>query len=120
MAFTTIPYSRFEQLLDENKIDKVWIEQNSIEGTLNAKQKDGLKRFATTRVSPDLAAKLDEHHVTYSGEVPSTLLSDILSWVLPTLLFFGLWMFVIRRYGADGSWPSARAGPRSMSSRIPR
>jgi cell division protease FtsH len=62
---TTIPYSQFEQLLDENKVDKVWIEQNSIEGTLKEKQKDGLERFVTTRVSPDLAAKLDKHHVTY-------------------------------------------------------
>ncbi len=29
--YTTIPYSRFEKLLDEDKIDKVWVEQNSIE-----------------------------------------------------------------------------------------
>jgi cell division protease FtsH len=100
--YTTIPYSRFEQLLDEDKIDKVWVAQNSIEGTLKEKQKDGLERFATTRVSPDLAVKLDKHHVTYSGEVPSTWLTDILSWVLPTLLFFGVWMFVIRRYGQGG------------------
>jgi cell division protease FtsH len=97
--YTTIPYSRFEQLLDNGKIDKVWVQQNSIKGTLKEKQTDGLERFVATRVSPDLAAKLDAHHVTYFGEVPSTLLSDILSWVLPTLLFFGVWMFVIRRYG---------------------
>lgn len=100
--YTTIPYSQFEQLLDEDKIDKAWVEQNSIEGTLKEKEKDGLERFVTTRVSPDLAAKLDKHHVTFFGEVPSTLLTDILSWVLPTLLFFGVWMFVIRRYGQGG------------------
>ena len=97
--YTTIPYSRFEKLLDEDKIDKVWVEQNSIEGTLKEKEKDGLQQFVTTRVSPDLAAKLDKHDVTYFGKVPSTLLTDILSWVLPTLLFFGVWMFVIRRFG---------------------
>jgi len=100
--YTTIPYSQFEQLLDEDKIDKAWVEQNSIEGTLKEKEKDGLERFVTTRVSPDLAAKLDKHNVTFFGEVPSTLLTDILSWVLPTLLFFGVWMFVIRRYGQGG------------------
>jgi cell division protease FtsH len=100
--YTTIPYSQFEQLLDEDKIDKAWVKQNSIEGTLKEKEMDGLERFVTTRVSPDLAAKLDKHHVTFFGEVPSTLLTDILSWVLPTLLFFGVWMFVIRRYGQGG------------------
>jgi cell division protease FtsH len=100
--YTTIPYSRFEQLLDENKIDKVWVEQNSIAGTLKEKEKDGLQRFVTTRVSPEIAAKLNEHHVTFFGEVPSHLLSDILSWVLPTLLFFGVWVFIIRRFGQQG------------------
>jgi cell division protease FtsH len=97
--YTTIPYSQFQTLLDQGKIDQVWIEQNTIEGTLKAPEKDGLKQFVTTRVTPDLAAELDKHNVTYSGEIPSTWLADILSWVLPTLLFFGVWMFVIRRFG---------------------
>jgi cell division protease FtsH len=97
--YTTIPYSRFEQLLDQDKIDEVWIEQSTIQGTLKEPEKDGLKQFVTTRVAPDLAAELNKHHVTYTGEIPSTWLTDILSWVLPTALFFGLWMFVIRRFG---------------------
>jgi cell division protease FtsH len=100
--YTTIPYSQFETLLDQDKVDRVWIEQNTIQGTLKKAEKDGLKRFVTTRVTPDLAARLDQHHVTYFGEVPSTWLPDILSWVLPTLLFFGVWMFVIRRFGQQG------------------
>jgi cell division protease FtsH len=97
--YTTIPYSQFQTLLDQDKIDQVWIEQNTIEGTLKQPEQDGLKQFVTTRVSSDLATELNKHHVTYSGEIPSTWLTDILSWVLPTALFFGLWMFVIRRFG---------------------
>ena len=100
--YTTIPYSQFERLLDEDKIDKVWIEKDSIQGTLKEAEKDGLKQFVTTRVDSGLAARLDGHHVTYFGEVPSTWLTDILSWVLPTLLFFGVWMFVVRRFGQQG------------------
>jgi cell division protease FtsH len=100
--YTTIPYSEFKTLLDQDKIDKVWVEQNTIEGTLKEPEKNGLKQFVTTRVSPDIATELDKYHVTYSGEIPSTLLTDILSWVLPTALFFGLWMFVIRRFGQQG------------------
>jgi cell division protease FtsH len=97
--YTTIPYSQFQTLLDQDKIDQVWIEQNTIQGTLKAPEKDGLKQFVTTRVTPDLATVLDKHHVIYSGEIPSTWLTDILSWVLPAVIFFGLWMFVIRRFG---------------------
>jgi cell division protease FtsH len=100
--YTTIPYSQFQTLLDQNKIDKVWVEQNTIRGTLKEPEKSGLKRFVTTRVTPDLAASLDKHHVVYFGEVPSTWLTDILSWTLPPLLFFGAWMFVIRRFGQGG------------------
>ena len=96
--YTTIPYSQFQTLLNEDKIDQVWIEQNTIQGTLKQPE-NGLKQFVTTRVTPDLSAVLDKHHVTYSGEIPSTWLSDLLSWVLPTAIFFGLWMFVIRRFG---------------------
>jgi len=97
--YTTIPYSRFQSLLDENKIDKVWIAQNTIDGTLKVPEKDGLKQFVTTRVAPELAAELNKHHVTYTGEIPNTWLADILSWVLPAVIFFGLWMFVMRRFG---------------------
>ena len=100
--YTTIPYSQFETLLDQDKIDKLWIEQNTIQGTLKKPEKDGLTQFVTTRVTPDLAARLDQHHVTYFGEVPSTWLPDLLSWILPTLLFFGVWMFVVRRFGQQG------------------
>jgi cell division protease FtsH len=97
--YTTIPYSRFQTLLDQDKIDQVWIEQNTIEGTLKQPEKDGLKQFVTTRVTPDLASELNKHNVTYTGEIPSTWLTDLLSWVLPAVVFFGLWMFVIRRFG---------------------
>jgi cell division protease FtsH len=100
--YKTIPYSRFEQLLDENKINKVWVAQNSIYGTLKEKQKDGLQRFITTRVKSDLATKLDQHHVTFFGEAPNGWLSDILSWVVPALLFFVVWMLVVRRFGQQG------------------
>jgi cell division protease FtsH len=97
--YTAIPYSRFQTLLDQDKLDQVWIAQNTIEGTLKKPEKDGLKQFVTTRVAPDLAGELNKHHVTYTGEIPSTWLADLLSWVLPAVIFFGLWMFVIRRFG---------------------
>ncbi len=97
--YTTIPYSRFQILLNQDKIDRVWIEQNTIQGTLKKPEPDGLKQFVTTRVSPDLAAELDKHHVTYTGEIPSPWLTDILSWMLPAGIFLALWMFVIRRLG---------------------
>ena len=49
---TPIPYSRFETLLDANKISEVAITQNRIQGTLKEAEPDGLKDFVTTRVQP--------------------------------------------------------------------
>jgi cell division protease FtsH len=68
-------------LLDQDKIDKVWIARNSIEGTLKQPEENGVKQFETTRVDPDRATRLDRHHVTYYGEVLNTGLTDMLSWV---------------------------------------
>ncbi|MGH6876559.1 MAG: ATP-dependent metallopeptidase FtsH/Yme1/Tma family protein, partial [Rhizomicrobium sp.] len=98
--YTSIPYSQFETLLDQNRIDKVWVSANTIQGTLkNPPKKGGLARFETTRIDPGIASLLRQHRVaTYYGEVQSNWLADILSWVLPMLLFVGIWMFVIRRF----------------------
>jgi hypothetical protein len=69
---TPIPYSRFEALLDEDKIKEVSVTQNEIRGMLKEVDLDGLKDFVTPRVQPaELAEKLTEHHVAYSGVVES-------------------------------------------------
>jgi cell division protease FtsH len=97
-----IPYSRFQALLDEGKVAEIAITQNHIRGTLKQAEADGLKQFVTTRVEPDLAEKLDKQKVTYTGVIESTLLRDVLSWILPTAVFVAIWMFVIRRMGQGG------------------
>src|SRR6266480_3846370 len=99
---TPIPYSRFETLLKEDKIDKIAIAQNYISGTLKEAQPDGLKEFITVRVDPELAQILNQHGVTYSGVVENHWLRDLLSWILPAAFFVGIWMFAIRRMGQGG------------------
>src|SRR5579863_940952 len=100
--YTPIPYSRFQTLLKDNKVGKVAITQNYIQGSLKKPEPDGLVNFVTGRVAPDLAKKLDAHDVTYTGVVESHWLRDLLSWVLPAIFFVGIWMFAIRRMGQGG------------------
>ena len=97
-----IPYSRFQTLLDQGKVDEIAITQNRIRGTLKAAEPDGLKDFVTTRVESDLAEKLDKHNVVYTGVIESTWIRDLLSWILPMAIFAAIWMFVIRRMGEGG------------------
>ncbi|HTV44138.1 MAG TPA: ATP-dependent zinc metalloprotease FtsH [Stellaceae bacterium] len=100
---TPIPYSRFQTLLNENKVASVDIGPNYITGTLKQPEKTGgLKDFVTARVAPDLAKSLDKHGVTYSGIVENHFIRNLLSWILPAIVFVGIWMFAIRRMGQGG------------------
>jgi cell division protease FtsH len=93
----TIPYSQFEQLLAQNKISEVFVGSDTIQGTLKEPLPDGRKLFYTVRVDPALADKLSEHGVTITGAPKNTLLSTILSWVLPIFLFYLIWLYGVRR-----------------------
>src|SRR5918995_219149 len=92
----TIPYSQFEQLLREGKVAEIGISDRFIQGKLK-EPLDGKSIFVTTRVDPEFARQLDQYNVRYTGRIESTFLRDILSWVLPVLLFFGVWAYLGRR-----------------------
>jgi cell division protease FtsH len=92
-----IPYSEFEQLLKANEIKEVYIRQNYLEGKLQRALPDGGERFLTTRVDPQLADRLSQAGVKFTGVIESTWLSTLLSWVLPVLIFFAIWKFFFRR-----------------------
>ncbi|MGE0822594.1 MAG: ATP-dependent zinc metalloprotease FtsH [Candidatus Binatia bacterium] len=93
-----IPYSQFQAYLDEGKVEEIRISADSIRGKLKEAPTGHPQQFVTVRVDPGFADKLAEHHVKFAGEIEDTFLHDLLSWVLPTLLFFGLWIFLMRRF----------------------
>jgi cell division protease FtsH len=97
-----MPYSRFQSLLDQGKVAEIAITQNHIRGMLKEPDENGMKDFVTTRVESDLAEKLDRHNVIYTGVIESTWIRDLLSWILPVIVFAGIWMYVIRRMGEGG------------------
>jgi len=93
-----LPYSVFEEKLKAGEVARIYVKQNTIEGELKVRDGTAPQRFVTVRVEPDLAADLEKYNVEFSGIIESTLLRDILSWVLPVLLFFAVWVFVFRRF----------------------
>ena len=92
----SIPYSQFEQLLHDGKIAEVGISDRYIQGKLK-EPLNGKTQFVTTRVDPRFAEELRKYNVVFKGEVESTLVQDVLSWILPVVLFFGVWMLLSRR-----------------------
>ena len=97
-AVEPIPYSRFQQLLAEGRIAEMSVAENLISGTLKQPLPDGKTAFVTTRVDPALAKDLAQHDVPFSGVIENTFLRDILSWVVPALVFVGIWLFAMRRF----------------------
>jgi cell division protease FtsH len=91
-----IEYSEFLNLLKSGEIVEVVVQQDTLQGRLKT-PRDGREFFVTTRVDPAVANDLAQYNVKFSGRVESTWLSNILSWVVPVLLFFGLYMFFFRR-----------------------
>jgi len=96
-----IPYSQFETDLQSGKIAEVAVSDQYIQGSYK-EPGDGKPMFITTRVERDLAKDLQAQGVVVSGDVQSNLPSEILSWVVPTLLFVGVWVFMLRRMGQGG------------------
>jgi cell division protease FtsH len=92
----TMPYSEFEQLVSAKQVSDVVVSANSIQGTLKSPLPDGKTQFATVRVDPAITDKLEAAGVKVSGAPPSGLLGEILSWVLPAIVFYLLWTYLFR------------------------
>lgn len=93
----TIPYSEFQSLLEAGKIDEISIADNNIRGKLLEHLPEGPLYIYTLRVDPDFARDLAKYDVKFSGVVESKLISSLLSWIIPTLVFFAIWMFLVRK-----------------------
>jgi cell division protease FtsH len=91
-----LPYSQFQQLVREKKVAEVQVGEDRLQGTLK-EPLDGKTRFVTNRVNGELSKELDEAGVKYAGAVESRVFETLLSWLLPVLLFFGVWLFLARR-----------------------
>ncbi len=91
-----IPYSQFQKLLSDGKVARVVVAGDSIRGEYKQKQPDGATSFTTHTVPPDLAAELTRDGVEFSGEAATGAFSTALGWILPPLLFVGIWMLASR------------------------
>ncbi|HEY5299815.1 MAG TPA: ATP-dependent zinc metalloprotease FtsH [Acetobacteraceae bacterium] len=95
----TIPYSEFQTLLDQGKVKTVTVSGERINGTLTEARKDGHTAFTTRQVPPTLAAELQKHGIVYSATPAASDGSALLSWIIPPLIFVGIWFALSRFMG---------------------
>jgi cell division protease FtsH len=93
-----VPYSEFEKALAEGRVAEITIGETTVTGKLKTPEASGKTVLVANRVDPGLAERLGKYNVPYTRVVESTWLRDLLSWVVPALVFFGLWFFLIRRF----------------------
>ncbi len=92
---TEIPYSEFKEAVAAGTVTEISVSPHVIHG----KMKDD-KGFNTIRIEdPDLLKDLAQHQVKVTGIIESTIIRDLLSWIVPIALFFGVWWFLLRRMG---------------------
>jgi cell division protease FtsH len=109
-----LAYSDFKALVKAGKVKDVAIGEQIVSGTMSGdglesilpgksaeelkKLGEGEHRFATLKVNdPTLVQDLDAAKVRFSGQAESKWLSMLLSWVVPAVVFFALWSFLMKR-----------------------
>ncbi len=112
-----LSYSDFKVLLKAGKVEDLTIREKVISGKLKKEELEGLLpkekveelqrlgkgeyHFISVRVDdPSLIQELEAAKVRFAGQVESTWFGSLMSWVLPAVIFFALWIFFMKRMGA--------------------
>ena len=103
-----VSYTQFKNLVKEFKINSVVISTNQLKGFET--RQDGKQEplfpemiYRTPRVDDrNLVEFLEDNNVDIIAENENTFLKMLLSWVVPALIFVGIWMFAIKKMGQAG------------------
>ena len=95
-----VPYSEFLQAMRHGRIPEAVVSEGRITGKMQVREEGQVSEinFTTNRVDADISDELSKHNVKFRGQPESTLLRDILSWVLPIFIFFGIWFLLMKRF----------------------
>ncbi|HWR40918.1 MAG TPA: ATP-dependent zinc metalloprotease FtsH [Patescibacteria group bacterium] len=96
-----VSYTTFLRSVDEQKVDKVTIVENTIRGKL----KDGQEFTAVAPNDPTLISQLREKGVDIKAEQPPQppWWTTVFSSILPMLLLIGVWFFIMQQTQGGGN-----------------
>ena len=114
-----LPYSEFKILLKANKLEKIQLTESDISGIIILRDIDDYlpyertealningdieRAFYTVRLDDTkLIDDLEASGVSFAGKKENRWLGNVVSWVIPVLLFFALWSYLFRRMGSLG------------------
>ena len=98
-SIKAVPYSQLETLLQQGKVSELTIREKFITGELKEADETGKKIIVANRVDPGLAEQLSKYNVPFTQVYEGKVLATLLSWIIPALVFFGIWALIMRKFG---------------------
>jgi cell division protease FtsH len=96
-----VSYDEFTRLMKDKKISEVYINDKNLKG-VNAETTGKHRFYVTNQVDPKLSEKLDDMGVKYTKVIENTFFRDILSWIIPPLIFVLIWIWFMKRMASKG------------------
>lgn len=101
-----VSYSQFKQYITEGKINAVVVSQRYLKGYEKIQGREKTEPlfpqqiYVTPRVDDkNLVEFLEHNNVEIIAENENTFLMAVLSWILPALIFVGIWVWAMKRMG---------------------
>ncbi len=94
----SVKYSELKKKIESGDISSVKLAQNTIEAisTSNGKKIRYIAENIPT-YDKELVPLLEKKGISYEGVMGGGLVSELISSILPILLFFGIWIFLARK-----------------------
>ncbi len=96
-----VAYSTFEEQLKAGNVAELTIKEKYIFGKLNSPDENGKSVIVANRVDPKLVEYLSQYNVPYTQVHESRFLATLLSWLIPALIFLGIWLFIFRKFAQN-------------------
>ena len=116
-----LAYSDFKRLLRAGQLEGLAISRDTINGAVKTAAVDKVLPkqelaqlhctvaakcpFTTVRIDdPGLVQDMDAAGIAYEGSSRSDLLPTLISWILPLILIFAFWVFLLKRSGMSSGF----------------
>lgn len=97
-----VTYDEFKRLLKEHKIQEIIITDTELKGTVSDPN-ESIKVYTTNIVSSDTVKEIEPYGIKYQKVIENTFLKDILSWIIPPLIFVFIWIYFMKRLTSKNS-----------------
>jgi len=105
-SVSRVPYSLFIDQVESGKVARVYVGQDEIRYQMKTEEGVIPPVFSTTPIFDlDLPKRLEAKGVEFAAAAPprNGWISNILSWVIPPLIFVGIWQFFLARGTGGGA-----------------